>query len=40
VTNLGLQRLAAEQHGIITRAQLLNAGVGSQSVDRWLHAGH
>jgi very-short-patch-repair endonuclease len=36
VTNLALQRLAAEQHGIITRAQLLNAGVGSKHIDRWL----
>jgi very-short-patch-repair endonuclease len=39
VTNLALQRLAAEQHGIITRAQLLNAGVGSKHIDRWLQTG-
>jgi Transcriptional regulator, AbiEi antitoxin/Protein of unknown function (DUF559) len=31
--------LAAEQHGMITRSQLLNAGVGPDTVDRWIKAG-
>jgi very-short-patch-repair endonuclease len=39
VTNPALQRLAADQHGIVTRAQLLNAGVGPGTVDRWIKTG-
>jgi Transcriptional regulator, AbiEi antitoxin len=39
VTTAAIQRLAADQHGIVTRAQLLNAGVGSKHVDRWVQAG-
>jgi len=31
--------LAAEQHGIVTRRQLLNAGVGPDTVDRWIKSG-
>jgi very-short-patch-repair endonuclease len=39
VTNLALQRLATEQHGILTRSQLLHAGVGSKHVDHWIKTG-
>ena len=39
VTKLALQRLATEQHGIVTRSQLLNAGVGSRTVDHWIKTG-
>jgi hypothetical protein len=42
VINAALQRLAADQHGIVTRAQLLNAGVAPNTIDHWgnplLHA--
>jgi very-short-patch-repair endonuclease len=39
VTNLALQRLASEQHGILTRSQLLHAGVGPDTIKRWVSAG-
>jgi very-short-patch-repair endonuclease len=39
VINAALQRLATEQHGILTRSQLLHAGVGPRSVDRWIQTG-
>jgi very-short-patch-repair endonuclease len=39
VINPALQRLATEQHGILTRSQLLHAGVGPRSVDRWIQTG-
>jgi very-short-patch-repair endonuclease len=39
VTDLALQRLATEQHGIITRSQLLHAGVGPRTVDGWIKQG-
>ena len=39
VTKLVLQRLASEQHGIITRSQLLHAGVGPDTIKRWVNTG-
>jgi very-short-patch-repair endonuclease len=39
VTKPALQRLATEQHGVLTRPQLLNAGVGPDTIDRWVKAG-
>src|SRR4051794_37828064 len=39
VINAALQRLATEQHGILTRSQLLHAGVGPRTVDRWIQTG-
>jgi very-short-patch-repair endonuclease len=39
VTKLALQRLATEQHGILTRSQLLQAGVGSDTIRRWITTG-
>jgi very-short-patch-repair endonuclease len=39
VTNPALQRLATEQHGILTRSQLLDAGVGPKTVDHWIKTG-
>jgi predicted transcriptional regulator of viral defense system len=39
VTTEPIRRLAADQHGIVSRAQLLNAGVGPDTVDRWIKAG-
>jgi very-short-patch-repair endonuclease len=39
VTKEPIRRLAAEQHGIVTRAQLLDAGVGSKHVDHWIKTG-
>jgi very-short-patch-repair endonuclease len=39
VTNPPLQRLATGQHGILTRSQLLQAGVRSDTIRRWLSAG-
>ena len=39
MTNPALQRLAADQHGIVTRAQLLDAGVGPDTVKHWVKAG-
>ena len=39
VINPALQRLATEQHGILTRSQLLHAGVGPRTVDRWIKTG-
>ena len=37
--NPALQRLATEQHGILTRSQLLQAGVGPRTVDHWIKTG-
>lgn len=34
-----ISRLATDQHGVISRRQLLGAGVGSATIDRWLAAG-
>jgi hypothetical protein len=31
--------LAATQHGMVTRSQLLTAGVSVNTIDRWLKAG-
>jgi hypothetical protein len=31
--------LATEQHGVVTRAQLLSAGLSPDAIDRWLKAG-
>src|SRR5215211_6394769 len=39
VINPALQRLATDQHGILTRSQLLHAGVGPRTVDRWIEQG-
>jgi hypothetical protein len=39
VTKPALQRLATEQHGILTRSELLQAGVGPRTVDRWIKTG-
>jgi len=39
VTTTAIRRLAADQHGIITRAQLLTAGVGPDTVDHWIKTG-
>jgi very-short-patch-repair endonuclease len=39
VTNPALQRLASDQHGILTRSQLLHAGVGPRTIDRWIQTG-
>jgi very-short-patch-repair endonuclease len=39
VTNPALQRLASEQHGILTRSQLLHAGVGPDTIKRWITTG-
>jgi hypothetical protein len=39
VTTAPLRRLAAEQHGVLTRPQLLNAGVGPKTVDHWIKTG-
>jgi very-short-patch-repair endonuclease len=39
VTKPALQRLASEQHGILTRSQLLHAGVGSDTIRRWIKTG-
>ena len=39
VTNPALSRLATEQHGILTRSQLLHAGVGPRTIDRWIQTG-
>jgi very-short-patch-repair endonuclease len=39
VTTELVRRLAAAQHGIVTRAQLLNAGVGPDTVDHWIKTG-
>jgi len=39
VTTTALRRLATEQHGILTRSQLLNAGVGPRTVDHWIKTG-
>jgi very-short-patch-repair endonuclease len=39
VTTEPIRRLAAGQHGIVTRGQLVNAGVGPDTVDHWLKTG-
>ena len=39
MTDPTLQRLATEQHGLLTRPQLLNAGVGPRTVDHWVKTG-
>ena len=36
--NPALQRLATEQHGILTRSQLLQAGVAPNTIDHWIKA--
>jgi predicted transcriptional regulator of viral defense system len=36
---LSTPTLAAEQHGIVSRSQLIDAGVGPDTVDRWIKAG-
>ena len=36
MTKSTLQRLATEQHGILTRSQLLHAGVGSDTIRHWI----
>jgi very-short-patch-repair endonuclease len=37
-TNLALAALAADQHGVVTRAQLLRAGFSNEAVDRRVRA--
>jgi very-short-patch-repair endonuclease len=39
VTKPTLQRLATEQHGIVTRSQLLHAGVGPDTIKQWVNTG-
>jgi predicted transcriptional regulator of viral defense system len=39
VINSALHRLASEQHGILTRSQLLHAGVGPDTIKRWVKTG-
>ena len=39
MTTTPIHRLAADQHGIVTRAQLLTAGVGPKLVDHWIKTG-
>jgi very-short-patch-repair endonuclease len=39
VTKPALHRLATEQHGILTRSQLLQAGVGPDTVKQWIKTG-
>ena len=39
MTTEPIRRLAAGQHGIVTRAQLLNAGVGPDTVAHWIKTG-
>src|SRR5215216_1835875 len=39
VTTSAVRHLAAAQHGILTRAQLLDAGLGPRTIDRWIHTG-
>ena len=39
MTNPALQRLATDQHGILTRSQLLHAGVGPDTVKHWVKTG-
>jgi hypothetical protein len=34
VINAAVQRLTTEQHGILTRSQLLNAGVAPHTIDQ------
>jgi very-short-patch-repair endonuclease len=39
VTTEPIRRLAADQHGIISRSQLLNAGVHPRTIDHWIKTG-
>jgi very-short-patch-repair endonuclease len=39
VINDAIRRLAAEQHGMLSRPQLLNAGVGPDTVAHWIKTG-
>jgi very-short-patch-repair endonuclease len=39
VINPALQRLATDQHGILTRSQLLHSGVARNTIDHWVKTG-
>ena len=39
MTTDAIRHLAAAQHGILTRAQLLDAGVGPDTIDHWIRTG-
>ncbi|HET8754369.1 MAG TPA: type IV toxin-antitoxin system AbiEi family antitoxin domain-containing protein [Solirubrobacteraceae bacterium] len=39
MTTEPIRRLAADQHGIVSRAQLLNAGVGPDTIKHWIKTG-
>jgi very-short-patch-repair endonuclease len=39
VTTDPIRRLATDQHGLVTRSQLLNAGVRPHTIDHWVQSG-